>query len=90
MIFLGFWRLGTGNKRRNEQALFERRQKYALAPLLQNEADQLFDMRAKKLLAHQKAVMSQVPGWEAGKSQYNGTRWTPPHIMDSSKSNQKK
>ena len=82
--------MGTGNKRRNEQALFERRQRYALAPLLQNEADQLFVMREKRLLEQEKAIMSEVPGWEAGKSQYNGTRWTPPHIMDSSKSNQKK
>ena len=58
--------------------------------LLQNEADQEFVIREKKLLAQEKAIMSQVPGWEAGKSQYNGTRWTPPHIMDASRSNQKK
>jgi NADH dehydrogenase (ubiquinone) 1 alpha subcomplex subunit 13 len=90
VIFFGFWRLGTGNKRRNEQTLFERRQRYALAPLLQNEADQQFTIRENQLLAQEKAIMSLVPGWEAGKSQYNSSRWTPPHIMDSIKSNQKK
>eukprot|EP00339_Tiarina_fusa_P029484 CAMPEP_0117008486 /NCGR_PEP_ID=MMETSP0472-20121206/7980_1 /TAXON_ID=693140 ORGANISM="Tiarina fusus, Strain LIS" /NCGR_SAMPLE_ID=MMETSP0472 /ASSEMBLY_ACC=CAM_ASM_000603 /LENGTH=136 /DNA_ID=CAMNT_0004710531 /DNA_START=50 /DNA_END=460 /DNA_ORIENTATION=+ len=89
-IFFGFWRLGTGNQRRNEQKLFERRQRYALAPLLQNEADQEFNIREKQLLAQEKAIMSQVPGWEVGKSQYIGSRWTPPHIMDSSKTNVKK
>ena len=90
MIFFGYWRLGVGNQRRNEQKVFERRQRYALAPLLQNEADQEFVMREEKLLAQEKAIMSGVQGWQVGKSQYNGTRWTPPHIMDSNKSNQKK
>ena len=89
-IFWGFSRLGAGNKKRSEQRLFERQQNYALAPLLQNEADREYLMREKKLQKQEEKIMSEVPGWKVGESQYYGQRWTPAHVMDSSKSNQKK
>lgn len=91
MIFWGFSRVGYGNKNRSEQKLYERQERYALAPLLQNEADREFLMREKKLMEQEAKIMSEVPGWKAGESQYfNALRWTPAHVMDSSKSNQKK
>jgi NADH dehydrogenase (ubiquinone) 1 alpha subcomplex subunit 13 len=90
VIFWGFSRLGAGNQKRSEQRLFERQERYALVSLLQNEADREFLMREKKLLEQEKKIMSEVPGWKVGESQYYGQRWTPPHIMDSNKSNQKK
>jgi NADH dehydrogenase (ubiquinone) 1 alpha subcomplex subunit 13 len=90
-IFWGFSRLGAGNQKRSEQRLYERQERYALAPLLQNEADREYLMREKMLLKQEEKIMSEVPGWKVGASQYyNGQRWTPAHIMDSNKSNQKK
>ena len=59
--------------------------------LLQNEADKEYLLRDEKLKKHEKTIMSEVPGWEVGKSQYyNSSRWTPDHLMDSMKSNMKK
>lgn len=90
-IFWGYSRLGYGNRKRSEQKLYERQEKYALAPLLQNEADREYLMRETKLKEQERKIMSEVPGWNAGQSQYyNPFRWTPAHVMDSAKSNQKK
>jgi len=90
-IFWGFSRLGAGNKKRAEQKLFEREERYALVSLLQNEADREYLMREKKLQKHEATIMSEVPGWQVGKSQYfNSSRWTPEHVVDSMKSNMKK
>ena len=90
-IFWGFSRLGAGNKKRAEQKLFERQERYTLVSLLQNEADREYLMREKKLQKHEANIMSEVPGWVVGKSQYyNASRWTPDHVMDSMKSNMKK
>jgi NADH dehydrogenase (ubiquinone) 1 alpha subcomplex subunit 13 len=90
VIFWGLSRLGAGNRKRSEQTLFERQERYALVSLLQNEADREYLMREKKLLEQEAKIMSEVPGWVVGKSPYYGFRWTPSHIMDSNKSNQKK
>ncbi|OEU20925.1 hypothetical protein FRACYDRAFT_234556 [Fragilariopsis cylindrus CCMP1102] len=89
-IFWGFSRLGAGNKKRAEQKLFERQERYTLVSLLQNEADREYIMREKKLQNHEANIMSEIPGWVVGKSQYYGSRWTPEHVMDANKSNQKK
>lgn len=71
--------------------MFERQEKYTLVSLLQNEADREYLMREKKLLAQEEKIMSEVPGWEVGKSPYYSlSRWTPAHIVDANKSNQKK
>ena len=90
VIFWGFSRLGAGNKKRAEQKLFERQERYTLVSLLQNEADREYIMREKKLMNQEAKIMSEIPGWQVGKSQYFGSHWTPDHIMDSMKSNQKK
>lgn len=91
MIFWGFSRIGYGNRKRTEQRLYERQEHYALAPLLQNEADREYLIREKALKDQERKIMSQVDGWNASESQYfNPFRWTPAHVMDSSKSNQKK
>lgn len=90
VIFWGFSRLGAGNKKRSEQKLFERQERYALVSLLQNEADREYLMREKKLMEQEAKIMSEVPGWKVGESQYYGTRWTPAHIRDCDKNNQKK
>lgn len=83
--------MGAGNQKRNEQRLYERQDRYTLAPLLQNEADREYLMREKKLLQQEEKIMSQVPGWKVGESPYyNNQRWTPAHVRDSDKSNQKK
>ena len=89
-VFYGFSRIGAGNKNRTEQKLHERQARYALAPILQNEADREYMMREKKLLQQEARIMSEVPGWKVGQSQYHGQRWTPAHVADSDKSNQKK
>mmetsp|Transcript_113868 Transcript_113868/g.318076 ORF Transcript_113868/g.318076 Transcript_113868/m.318076 type:complete len:138 (+) Transcript_113868:95-508(+) len=90
-IFWGYSRIGYGNRKRSEQRLYERQERYALAPLLQNEADREYLMRETKLKEQERKIMAEVPGWDASKSPYyNPFRWTPAHVMDSSKSNQKK
>lgn len=87
----GFSRIGYGNRKRSEQRLYERQERYALAPLLQNEMDREYLMRESKLKDQEKKIMAEVPEWKTGLSQYfNALRWTPAHVMDSSKSNQKK
>ena len=90
MIFWGFSRLGAGNQKRAEQRLYERQEKYGIVSVLQNEADREYLMRQEKLRERESKIMSEVPGWKVGESPYYGSRWTPAHIMDSSKSNQKK
>ena len=90
MIFWGFSRLGAGNKKRSEEKLYERQTYYALAPLLQMEADREYLMRQKKLWEQEAKIMRDVPGWKVGQSQYHGDRWTPAHIADVDKSHQKK
>jgi len=90
-MFWGFSRIGYGNRKRTEQKLYERQEKYALAPLLQSEADREYLLRETKLKEQERKIMSDVPGWKAGESPYyNPLRWTPAHVMDSAKSNQKK
>jgi len=90
LIFWGFSRVGAGNKKRSEQHLFERQQKYTLAPLLQSEADREYLMREKLLLERESKIMEEVPGWKIGGSTYHGTRWTPAHVCDTDKAYQKK
>jgi NADH dehydrogenase (ubiquinone) 1 alpha subcomplex subunit 13 len=89
-VFYGFSRVGAGNKNRTEQKLHERQGRYALAPILQQEADREYMMRVKKLMEQEANIMSNVPGWKVGQSQYYGQRWTPAHVADSDRSNQKK
>lgn len=86
----GYSRVGAGNRKRTEQKLYERETRYALAPLLQSEADREYLMRQKKLQDREAKIMEQVPGWKVGQSQYYGQRWTPAHIADMDKNNQKK
>eukprot|EP00538_Stauroneis_constricta_P013813 CAMPEP_0119548586 /NCGR_PEP_ID=MMETSP1352-20130426/2471_1 /TAXON_ID=265584 /ORGANISM="Stauroneis constricta, Strain CCMP1120" /LENGTH=136 /DNA_ID=CAMNT_0007593895 /DNA_START=84 /DNA_END=494 /DNA_ORIENTATION=- len=90
VIFYGFSRLGASNKKRSEQELFERQQRYALVPLLQNEADRVYLMRRKKILEREAQIMRDVPGWQVGASTYYGSRWTPSHVVDGDKNIQKK
>eukprot|EP00934_Nitzschia_sp_Nitz4_P006409 Nitzschia sp. Nitz4//scaffold196_size54656//14811//15308//NITZ4_006635-RA/size54656-augustus-gene-0.34-mRNA-1//1//CDS//3329540414//6399//frame0 len=91
MVFWGYSRIGYGNKKRSEQRLYERQERYSLAPLLQSEADREYLMRESTLKAQESKIMSEVPGWNTSDSQYyNPFRWTPAHVMDASKSNQKK
>ena len=35
-------------------------------------------------------LRAEVPGWKVGESPYFGNRWTPAHIADCDKTNQKK
>jgi NADH dehydrogenase (ubiquinone) 1 alpha subcomplex subunit 13 len=90
LCFWGFSRLGAGNKKRSEQKLYERQERYALVSLLQNEADREYLMRQTKLLEQEAKIMSEVPGWKVGESPYYGSRWTPAHVRDADKNNQKK
>ena len=91
MILYGYWQVGKGNIERNEQILYERQEKYALAALLQNEADREYLLREKWLKEREQRIMSEVPNDVPLEHKYhNRTRWTPSHVRDGDKNIQKK
>ena len=51
-----------------------------LVPILQAEEDRRYcAVRAASVRA-EAAMMSHVPGWQAGESPYNTGRWMPPAL----------
>lgn len=78
----GFYRVGENNHERTGKKVAERRLRFQMAPYLQAEADQEFLVRERRIMDKQKEVMSDLPGWRRGQSQYFGQRWTPPRISD--------
>ncbi|ORX37617.1 GRIM-19 protein [Kockovaella imperatae] len=77
----GFYKMGQANIEKRE---LEREKKWSriwLLPLLQAEMDRDIYRREQAALAREKIIMSDVPGWEAGKSVYNTQRYVPKQIV---------
>mmetsp|Transcript_18338 Transcript_18338/g.26279 ORF Transcript_18338/g.26279 Transcript_18338/m.26279 type:complete len:134 (-) Transcript_18338:419-820(-) len=76
-IMYGFYQVGQYNKAANEQKLQERKVRYAVAPLLQAEADREYMQRELALLRKEAEIMAGVEGWEVGKSPFFSDKWMP-------------
>lgn len=74
------YRVGQGNKERNGEKLEERKARYAMAPILQAEADRYYMEREKEILKQEAEIMRDVPGWKVGESTYYSERWVPRHV----------
>jgi len=76
-ILYGFYQIGKTNTERNQQRLQERKVRYALAPILQAEADREYLERELINLKREAEVMKGVSGWEVGKNPYFSGKWMP-------------
>jgi len=86
----GFYRVGQTNQERNAQKLEERQVRYAMAPLLQAESDNLYLLREIENLKREREVMKNVEGWKVGASPYNNSEvWMPRAVHELSRHNQK-
>ncbi|KAF8640066.1 hypothetical protein AX17_001307 [Amanita inopinata Kibby_2008] len=52
-----------------------------LVPLLMAEGDRDAYRRQQAALAREREIMKDVPGWEAGKSVYNNSKYHSPNIV---------
>ena len=73
----GYYRIGQYNVERNQQKMQERKVRYALAPILQAEADREYMIRERANLQKEAEVMKDVSGWKVGASPYFSGKWMP-------------
>ncbi|EMD40485.1 hypothetical protein CERSUDRAFT_111080 [Gelatoporia subvermispora B] len=71
----GFYRVGRGNIEKRELEREKVWSRINLVPLLLAEGDRDAYRRQQAALEREKAIMKDVPGWEAGKSVYNNPRY---------------
>ena len=77
MIAYGFYKIGQTNIETREEKFYERRARYAMAPLLQAEADREYLERELVILQKEKEIMKDHPEWEVGKSPFFSKRFMP-------------
>eukprot|EP00299_Pterocystis_sp_00344_P009472 c3999_g1_i1.p1 GENE.c3999_g1_i1~~c3999_g1_i1.p1 ORF type:complete len:122 (-),score=15.49 c3999_g1_i1:44-409(-) len=80
MMGFGWYRLAQSNQEQREAKREVRAARLAIAPFLQTEDDLIQSYLLRETTKLEAVVMSEVPGWEAGKSVYNGNRYLPPTI----------
>jgi NADH dehydrogenase (ubiquinone) 1 alpha subcomplex subunit 13 len=85
-IVVGFNRVGKTNQERAQQKMEERRARYAIAPILQAEADREYLAREEIIRAKEAEIMKDVPGWTPGKSPYWSGKWMPRRCRELDKS----
>jgi len=76
MIAFGYYKVGQTNQQNNQQKYFERKTRYAIAPILQAEADRVYAMRELVNLKKEASIMKGVEGWNStsknsGKAYYS-------------------
>lgn len=74
----GFYLVGQHNQRHRATQRDERERRIALLPFLQAEADVEFLEKQEKILAEEREIMKDVPGWTAGESTYHSDRFVTP------------
>mmetsp|Transcript_18398 Transcript_18398/g.25313 ORF Transcript_18398/g.25313 Transcript_18398/m.25313 type:complete len:134 (-) Transcript_18398:174-575(-) len=79
-IMYGFYQVGQYNKASNQQKLEERKVRYAIAPILQAEADREYLERELVNIRKEAEIMKHIPGWVAGRSPYHSVKWMPRRI----------
>lgn len=77
----GFYRLGKGNLERRELQREKVWSRIHLVPLFLAEGDRDMYRRQQAAIAREKEIMKDVPGWEAGKSVYNSSKYRSPEIV---------
>ena len=77
IIAYGYYKVGQYNIERNQQKMQERKVRYALAPVLQAEADREYMVRETANLKKEAEVMKDVAGWQVGMSPYFSGKWMP-------------
>ena len=66
----GFYQVGQTNIERNKEKMLQREARYAIAPVLQAEADREYLEREKINLKKEAEIMKDVEGWKVGASPY--------------------
>eukprot|EP00984_Skeletonema_dohrnii_P022004 scaffold11114_cov135-Skeletonema_dohrnii-CCMP3373.AAC.2 len=82
LIMYGYYQVGKTNQARIQQKMQERKVRYALAPLMQAEADREYMERELVNLRREAEIMKDVTDlkgnpWVPGSSQYFGGQWMP-------------
>lgn len=77
----GFYRVGKGNLEKQELQRERVWSRIHLVPLLMAEGDRDAYRRQQAALAREKAIMKDVPGWEAGKSVYNNPKYAQESLV---------
>jgi NADH dehydrogenase (ubiquinone) 1 alpha subcomplex subunit 13 len=75
VILYGYYTIGKTNRQRAQQKLEDRRIRYAMAPLLQAEADREYMTREKENLRREIEIMKDVKGWIPYVSPYNSQKF---------------
>lgn len=70
IIAYGYYQVGQTNIKNNQQKYLERKARYAIAPLLQAEADREYLERELINLKKEAEIMKNVEGWKVGRSPY--------------------
>lgn len=73
VIAYGFYKVGQTNQQKNQQKYLERKARYAIAPVLQAEADRVYAERELVNLKKEQDIMKGVQGWNksSGKAYYS-------------------
>ena len=69
-IAYGFYQIGQTNTKNNRQKYHERKARYAIAPILQAEADREYLERELINLKKEAEIMKNVEGWKVGANPY--------------------
>lgn len=77
MIAYGYYQIGQMNIKNNQQKYLERKARYAVAPLLQAEADREYLERELINLKKEAEIMKNVDGWKVGMTSYFTGKFMP-------------
>jgi len=87
MIMYGFYQIGQTNIEKREQKMHERKMRYAIAPILQAEADREYLEREQIYLKKEADTMKDVDGWVVGRSPYWTQKFMPRAVNPFDRSN---
>ena len=78
MIAYGYYKVGETNQANNQQKYLERKARYAIAPILQAEADRVYAQRELVNLQKEASIMKGVENWNTTSSKaYYSERFMP-------------
>jgi len=87
MIMYGFYQIGQTSLERRAEKVHERRLRYAMAPILQAEADREYLQRELINLKKETEIMKDVDGWIVGRSPYWTQKFMPRAVDPFDRSN---
>lgn len=83
IISYGYYQLGQSNIERRNLRKEKREMRVAILPFLQAESDVLFLRQEAQVLAQERNIMQDIPGWNVGESVYHSDRWVSPNTCTS-------